>query len=984
MSDLIVRKPLRVWNADLKLDWGKLFGTIAKTALKAASAKFDEALAESTGLLEAFGIAEKADKPEVLAWLLINRALGRAVHALLVEARERHPDLPFKVEGDGAAVLDVQRLLDDEISVGRDLLNRPENLEVLRRAKPVLRDWFADLGLNEAEAGALAGRLDGLFPRMMRDEWREPARDYAVLRHWVETPLDDAVARQEAWDRAASEFTALPLESVFGEAFSLKDVFVPLRAYVVERTDEDEGRGARGEIAPARKATARMVWLRDEVLQFITTDDKRDTLRVISGGPGSGKSSVACMLAAELADRPDLRVLYIPLHRYRLGGLMRDEVTRYCGTWLFEFDMDPLEALETDRVLVIFFDGLDELTGRGKAAQTEANEFAQELRTFLNEQNRQQLRVKAIVGGRELVVQSTSEARFRAAPVLHAAPFSLDDELKDRFRWENDKELLDLDQRHDWWHKFATATGRRDGELPDPVQNNEQLSNLTAQPLLNYLVAGFLTRRGDEDASEISVNAVYRELVGHVYERRWGRPEGGPSAADLIPMVDTPDKFFAVIEEIALAVWHAGGRAARLETVEAYLDNAELSGLVREMETTLEGGVANLLVTFFFRKERGWRGDESVEFTHKSFQEYLCARRLHRAAEEVAEIAGNERRWREALQRWAEIAGPALLTREIFDFLTGEVAAGGNPARLRTLGERLCALFSEQLVNGFPMEDVKGPCGIRRAGANLVGPSEFSSMRDWAERSELALLATLNAVYRALNVGPGAAAGVCARIAVPNRFAFLALLQRLQALEMREADLYPNASLTNKILSHLKPTVGNWQNVLKETDEHSHRTASPQKRMGSYVILADLDSAELAGVDLAGATLYAADLPGADLTGGNLCYVNFYRAELLRADLSSAQLSNASFDQACLRSANFSSANLSGVSFDTTDLSHSNLFHADLRNAKSLDAVHGLHDARNLEHAIFDPGVREKLGLPPASPDNPEHAHTQKPDEAED
>ena len=205
MSDLVIRKPLGVWNAELKLDWGKLFATIAKTALKAASAKFDEALEESTGLLEAFGIAEKADKPEVLAWLLINRALGRAVHALLAEARERHPDLPFKVEGDGAAVLDVQRLLDDQIAVGRDLLNRPENLEVLRRAKPVLRDWFADLGLNEAEARALEGRLDGLFPRAMRDEWRERARDYAVLQHWVETPLDDAVARQEAWDRAVSE-----------------------------------------------------------------------------------------------------------------------------------------------------------------------------------------------------------------------------------------------------------------------------------------------------------------------------------------------------------------------------------------------------------------------------------------------------------------------------------------------------------------------------------------------------------------------------------------------------------------------------------------------------------------------------------------------------------------------------------------------------------------------------------------------------------
>ena len=1043
MTDLVIRKRLSAWNAELKLDWNKVFSTVAKTALKVGSAKFDEALDESTGLLEAIGIAEKADKPEVLAWLLINRALARAVLALLVEARERHPDMAFKVEGDGAAVLDVQRLMDDEITVGRDFLNRPENLDVLARAKPVLREWFVGLGLGEGEAGALEGRIEALFAPAMRDEWLERARDYSVLRGWVATPLDAAVERQEAWDRAISEVKGLPLESVFGEAFSLKDVFVPLRAYTIEPTAGEVGRGRRerhGEEAATRKRKARMVWLRDEILRFIEGDDRQGALRVISGGPGSGKSSVARMLAAELVDRPDLRVLYIPLHRYRLSGVMLDEVGHYCRTWLFEFQIDPLDALEDNRVLVIFFDGLDELMSRGKAAQAEANEFAQELRAFLNEQNRKQTRVRAIVGGRELVVQSTLDARFRATPVLHVAPFSVDEGLKERFDWQDDAGLLDLDQRDEWWRKFAAVTERLDDKLPESVRNNTQLSNLTAQPLLNYLVAGYLTRRGDPGVSDISINEVYKELVNHVYERRWGSPEGGPSVVDLVPKVDTPDKFFAILEEIALAVWHAGGRTARIETVEAYLHNAGLSRLLEEMQTTLRGGVTDLLVTFFFRKERDWHGDESVEFTHKSIQEYLCARRLRRGAEEVAEIGAAEPRWRDALVEWAELVGPALLTHEIFHFLTGEVSGSTDSEHLQSTGERLCALYSDQLVNSFPVEDVKGPCGIRRNLEEVNRPSEYKLLRDWAERSELALLAALNVIYWALNADSfdSTTGGIRARIAVPDRFALDGMLQRLQMLEMRMADHLPHQGLVNRVLTHLDPKIGTWRDVSNKNDETSSNRSDIDEPATHYLRLADLSSANLVNVNLSGADLAYANLSGAnlyvaDLASADLSWADLSTADLIEANLAFARLSGADLDFADLASANLSGANLSsadllaanlscadlsgadlsdarlidadfrdadlsgailsGADLSSTkfvgadlsdadlsslqlasanlagaDLSGADLTFADFRGARNMDAIRGLHDARNLGEAIFDPGVRKRFGLPPPVP----------------
>ena len=67
----------------------------------------------------------------------------------------------------------------------------------------------------------------------------------------------------------------------------------------------DEGAGEE-----ARRVVVDLVEYLDGWLQ---KGDKKDALRVICGGPGSGKTSATKVWAAELA-LSGHRVLYIPLH----------------------------------------------------------------------------------------------------------------------------------------------------------------------------------------------------------------------------------------------------------------------------------------------------------------------------------------------------------------------------------------------------------------------------------------------------------------------------------------------------------------------------------------------------------------------------------------------------------------------------------------------------------------------------------------------
>lgn len=1001
MPDVIIRKPISAWNREISLDWPKLFSTLGKAALKGASLKFDEVWEEAVGTVEALGLKEKPDGA-VLAWLLINKALSKAVFGLLVETRKRNRGIAFDPEGEGATAIGAAALMEDEIAVSRDFLTRPETLPFLPEVKEFVAGWFEKLGVPEVEAKTVAGRLDGALIEALHEEWRDNTADWQPIAGWSHTPLTDARVRQECWDRIASLTRALPEAPVFTEAFSLRDLYIPLRAYRVKKRSEPRRDGRSEQEGPA---AARLGWLHDWILDWIQGPAVAgDALRVISGGPGSGKSSSARMLAAALADAPDTHVLYVPLHRLpRLDGQLKDALASYCETWLFDRRFDPVEEMKPNHRLVLFLDGLDELTStEDKAAAEIATEFARELRIFLDAAHVRSRDVRAIVGGRELAVQSTADARFRDAPVLHVFPYAADDDLKRKYAWRPEEDgLLDLDQRPEWWRRYASSADADESGLPAAIDASDELRTLTEQPLLNYLVASFARRHGQAIDGTTSMADVYDALIRDVYDREWGQPEDGPKAADLAPKIHSADEFFAVLEEVALAVWHGGGRGARLETIEAYLDQAELLDLIAEIRDRLSGGIANLLLTFFFRQERAAGGAAFFEFTHKSFQEYLTARRILRAAETLASVRTRVQTLRPALARWVETTGPSLISEEIVRFLEAEALREDDPKLWPARRRSLALALGYALAEGMPVEDAVGPAGIEAGPGLAPAPRRFGAMRWWADRAELALLATIGALAER-SMDRAAASAVV--LSIPDIGAFRALIQRLQALEIAAAGKNIE-TIAVRSLAGLAPHLACWESgdeiaTLEQAGNFARVLLDQTDLSGADLFGANLSDANLLSADLSDADLIGADLSGADLSGANLHDADLRGADLSAADLVGAHLRGADLSGAILRDADLSGAILSvarlhgaqlhdadlsgailsvadlrGADLRNADLSGANLRNANLRGADLSGANLSRADltvARNPEHAVFDAGVRDALNLPPAAPANPE------------
>ena len=121
---------------------------------------------------------------------------------------------------------------------------------------------------------------------------------------------------EEDWSRYRASLRKQADGAVFGEIYNLSDLYVPLNASYYPPSQDDEEPMIRalpvrrvGE--PINKTEKQIVVeLKEYLLSWLNENDPDDAVRVISGGPGSGKSSFAKVFAAELSALGRHKVLY--------------------------------------------------------------------------------------------------------------------------------------------------------------------------------------------------------------------------------------------------------------------------------------------------------------------------------------------------------------------------------------------------------------------------------------------------------------------------------------------------------------------------------------------------------------------------------------------------------------------------------------------------------------------------------------------------
>ena len=922
-------KPKSVFERSFQVDYKGLFKSLSKGVIHAAGGKLEEAGIDATETLSALGL--KTEDPGEIAFLLINRSINEALLELVNEGsclqlmdEKMNPDAAIEQLDFTSAVT--------EVFIDRKFLDRPAELPFLKDVQSLLQKWLEGLCVSDPKAGpsakAIADRLPSYFVYSLIQEWRKNTKSYLPIIEALNTPFARAGDREWAWSAYSALLNQRIDEGIFDEPFSLRQMYVPLNAFYLE--DKKDGKVQSEEMARmGRKRRRVVVSLENELAQWLNNPRSQDAIRVISGGPGSGKSSFARIFVAKHSLDPGLKVLYVPLHLIDASKDLVEEVGRFVrdeGILL----QNPLDPESSEPNLLLIFDGLDELASQGKAAAEMARAFVRMVDLMVEKRNQQSVKLRALISGRELIVQENESEFRRPRQILSLLPYFMpvqsDNErrlVQDGEEHHDPEDLLKNDLRQQWWANYGILTGESYEGLPKELDRKD-LEEITSQPLLNYLVALSFTRKKLDFAKDINLNLIYADLVAAVHERGY---EKHPHV--YIRHMTLKD-FFRILEEIGLASWHGDGRTTTVREIQEHCNASGLGSMLDSFQDGAKAGVTRLLAAFFFRqygKRSG--GDSTFVFTHKSFGEYLTAKRTVRAVERVnREI---ERRaespdegWdeRDALKHWAQICGPSAITPYLHDFLLNEMKLRSTE-ELSQWQNRLVNLFSYVLRNGMPMEQ--------------VGIVPFKMAMFHSRNSEEALLVALNScacitkqVSPIEHVDKTAFGSWFRRIQGQRVGAESVLSARcLSFFDLSEMYLYnTDFSFADLSYSNLKDVHASLACFYGSNLESVNLDGA--NLTSAFLDDVCLDRANLRNTSLSSAILKRANLEGANLEGANLRKANLESANLRKADLEGANLEGANLEGANLKGANLKGANLKGANLKGANLKGANLEGAEL------------------------------------------------------
>jgi uncharacterized protein YjbI with pentapeptide repeats len=871
-SGFSVSKPVKLWNKSINADFKELFKSLGKAGIDGLLGKWEEVAKDALDATAALGLT---DKPEEIAWLLIYRSLTQAVFDLVEGNKELLIEKPNASDFELLSNNLNKSLESIEVHIDQDFFKSPKKLPIIKHIQTALINWLQYFSINQAQAETISNRLPTYFVFALHQEWSKNPDKYACLKEELNTPFTKAAQKEQAWQLYLAWLQKQVEEPIFDEAFGLKQVYVPLRAYYqcpIE-TGKDDDFAPKGR--DNQKYQRIVINLEDELDDWLKANDPDDAIRVISGGPGSGKSSFAKIFAANQAEKGHIPVLFIPLHHFEPSDDLVDAVGKFVRDDGF-FGYNPLEVNKSELKLLIIFDGLDELAMQGKIATETAQQFIREVQRKLEKFNgRGDTRLKILISGRELVIQANSSDFRKPQQILYLLPYFVCEE--ERENYFDNKNLLEQDQRQDWWKLYGIASGFEYAGLPEEL-NKENLTEITTQPLLNYLVALSYVRGKVQFSQNSNLNVIYEDLLKAVYERGWERHKH-----QSLQGIGEKD-FIRILEEIALASWHGNGRTTTVREIETHCNNGGLKSLLENFQEGAKLGVTRLLAAFYFRESgANNQGDKTFEFTHKSFGEYLTAKRIVREVRLIHKKLEDRKNdldegWdkKEALTRWAILCGASPMDDYLFNFIVDEL-------RLQELSDvdkwqqTLSNLISFVLSHGMPMEQ--------------LGIHQFDLENFQSRNAEEALLVVLNACARLTRKNSD--------IQCPYIFSFGRWISRLRGQRLN-ADVF---SLNHLSFLCLQGAILHIQDFFNANFEG-----------------ANLENAQMLFVNLVSANLRNANLENANLGNANLVSANFQGANLQGANLEGADLQEANLEGANLEGANLQWANLQGTILEGKDL----------------------------------------------------------------
>jgi hypothetical protein len=892
---------VRLRNAGKKRDWRRFATAAGDAAVQAATLASLGIGNPTSGIFRTFEALKGDDPIEVRALTLVAECLTYAVTDTISGAPlSRRPQASEAGDTIERFLTRASNLIEQrEIVFQPEHMSNPESFPLFQDATRRIADHIRTFEPQESDEAIKARFRSAVARGINRIRARRP--EYFQPLVYALSGSDAATdARERAWSdyraRLISRFEDAPL---FGEdgpnATTIAEVYVPLRGSWTEpqgRQEELKRVDVEEEIDEPQ-APVHVIALAGHVMSWLAkTESKNDSIRLISGGPGSGKSTFARQLAADLAADLRWRTLLIPLQRLRgVGPLDRliDEYFTTHGDEPFRSDTAPLATLGRDehRDWIIIFDGLDELAKEGVASEAAAQEFASSLLDW-------RVRIGNTADVRFLVLgraPSMQEARRRLAlqgdRTIHVADMRPINEQTDvrSTTLVGDEELIGWDQRPFFWQRWAAAKGK-DPSVPEAITHT-LLDDLTKEPLLAYLLilSGYVSDDRWKEAAD-NRNLIYKAI----FDQIWDRERQKDTRSHLNSLGH--ETFKSLMRSLALAAWRGGGRTGDAATFRHVRSTFMPPGHLKLAEEHGAADLANVALLFYTRHDESTGA--GYEFLHKSFGEYLTAQGIldaflrwgTRAANEDDEFTVDL-----FCDKWLSLVGATNISLEVVKFLNDEVrltAGLTDESRLRTGREWVTTatlLMDSIIKDGFP---------AHRHAATWRGAE---AMQRNAEETLFAVLSS------------------CAKVAYP--------------MSLLGSDQLRGGWTPGPVkISTFRTLPGSFPDLVGRLSmrlpRHNTVETFPYQLVGTF-----LSRLDLSYVDIPTAVLYDSDFTACDLQGavieiGRLSRWNLSKCNLARCDfgytwiegcrIDHSDLTGATFLGAIVRNSTFRSSILSRVS----------------------------------------------------------------------
>ncbi|HEY9698805.1 MAG TPA: pentapeptide repeat-containing protein [Trichocoleus sp.] len=747
-------------------------------------------------------------------------------------------------------------------------LKRLADLELEDKTARIALVYFQNSPLAQAYNDVLATCLEGLeFPAtQIRELTARVTADTPQYMLSALAELGSSAKRLLVWYQVGGQATLekylsietyleeqirpRPLERVFSESFTFREIYVPQEAQLLLANGEPD---------------QEFVILEDWAIASLNDDNKKDRVLFVQGGPGRGKS-VFCRMIADRVRQHEPGWIPILIRLRDVRSLEKDfeETLRKAVDRDFS-DSDP--GWLTDRNLRFLFvlDGFDELLMEGRTSGG-LEEFLRQVGRFQEScAHNSEKQHRVLITGRSLSLQNIE--RLMPSNLERVEILPLDNELQEQWFTK--------------WGKLVHADPiylkgiLNDERLPDQVRE------LAREPLLLYLLAAM--HRDGELSLEMFEGAEASQAKVLIYEKAidWALTKQRPEwlNRDLTELETASLR--RILSEAGLCVVQAGGECAPIAMIESRLrsDDAAKQLLETARDRLKDNPLRNALAAFYLQPGKGSSG--SVEFVHKSFSEFLCAERLKEAIEDWSTTIEVRNKSQDLISdeklHWQiyDLLGYGGLTVEIVDYLFALLSKSDqiNWVRLFKRLEDFYFRWSDGEFIDAPPENLP--------------QQKMRLMKEQLPTSKSHLGLRQVDVYTGLNI--------------------LILLFSLHRYAQSHDDLQENIhfhpcsqmfdaqGLLRTISYGDCVVVGTFQETVLQFLSNADLTGIDFRRANFFgAVLSDvsLRSANLFGVDLSDA-----DLSNADLSGTLLYSTVLHGASLTNANISNANMKDVQWDK---------------------------------------------------------------------------------------